>query len=53
MLKVLNPKRVKKANQWVVTWFEKGAHKTIQKQKWFSTKEEAEEGKREIIIENK
>ena len=35
-------KFVKKANQWVYTWWEREKGKNKQKQKWFSSKKEAE-----------
>lgn len=42
IIEILKPKFVKKANMFYLTWFESGAKKVNQKQKWFMLLEQAE-----------
>ena len=51
MKKITRPKFVKKANQWVITIIdgqERG--KKTQRQKWFSTEEEALESMKKTVL---
>lgn len=45
---ITGPKWVKRAHQWCVTVINKGQNKTSQENKWFSSKDEAENYKNSL-----